>query len=437
MVAPTAQALSVRPLEHHGEPVTVAELLGALEAFQGELEAHRQLWGDSLDPQIPDTPVANVDELRKQSRSLSRRLGAVRPYLIALRPNWMMGASGVSWDALDEAVRTEQTAAIKGPSLDAVIDVFDQIIGRLQGLPPEENVATDRVIARPTDTQPLRPPQVAPVADRRRVFVVHGRDMHIQAQLFAFLEALGLQPLDWSEAIKLTGQGSPYIGEVLDAAFGHAQAIVVLLTPDDEVRLTPTLHSADDGPSEREFRMQPRPNVLFEAGLGFGRSPDRTILVEVGLTKPFSDVAGRHIVRLANDETTRRDLAQRLATAGCEVRPDNDTWLRAGDFQMSRTLQTALGARVGVIPPGTVESAVKWVDIKYPHDSGIQAALEAEGFAVRWSWDSALARRLDIEGWSLVTQRSESGRDVVLKIKDQPEDQTLVKKKIGSKTAPA
>ena len=62
--------------------------------------------------------------------------------------------------------------------------------------------------------------------------------------------------------------------------------------------------------------MRPRPNVLFERGIGFGRNPDRTILVEVGRVKAFSDIAGRHVVQLTNAEARRRDLADRLTTAG-------------------------------------------------------------------------------------------------------------------------
>ena len=72
--------------------------------------------------------------------------------------------------------------------------------------------------------------------------------------------------------------------------------------------------------------------------------------------------------------------------------------------------------------------AVKWVDLNYPHDSGLQASLEAEGYVVRWSSDSRLARRLDIEGWSLATQEAD-GQRVVLKLRDHPENQTLIKKK--------
>jgi hypothetical protein len=37
--------------------------------------------------------------------------------------------------------------------------------------------------------------------------------------------------------------------------------------------------------------------VLFEAGLAMGRHPRKTVLVQVGKSKPFSDVDGRHMVR--------------------------------------------------------------------------------------------------------------------------------------------
>ncbi len=64
--------------------------------------------------------------------------------------------------------------------------------------------------------------------DRRRVFVIHGRNERARRGLFEFLRAIGLDPIEWSEAGRMTGKGSPYIGEILDAAFGNAQAVVVL-----------------------------------------------------------------------------------------------------------------------------------------------------------------------------------------------------------------
>jgi predicted nucleotide-binding protein len=107
----------------------------------------------------------------------------------------------------------------------------------------------------------------------RKVFVVHGRNLAARTAMFTFLRAIGLAPIEWSEAIKLTGEASPYIGHILEAAFNAAQAIVVLLTPDD----TAYLRSAYAGGSE---------------------------------------------------------LAERLRAAGCSVDLEGTDWLSAGDFAL-------------------------------------------------------------------------------------------------------
>ena len=59
-------------------------------------------------------------------------------------------------------------------------------------------------------------------ADLRSVFVIHGRNEPARKGLFDFLRAIGLSPIEWSEAISMTGSASPYIGDVLDAAFRRA-----------------------------------------------------------------------------------------------------------------------------------------------------------------------------------------------------------------------
>lgn len=169
----------------------------------------------------------------------------------------------------------------------------------------------------------------------RTVFAIHGRNERLRSELFTFLRAAGLDPLEWSEAVQLTEKGSPYIGEILDCAFEEAAAVVVLLSPDDVVRLSDELLRESDGPNEREPRLQPRPNVIFEAGMAFGRYPERTILVSVGRPKDFSDVAGRHVVHLSNDPENRLDLLSRLETAGCAVRSsERRDWLAQGDFEL-------------------------------------------------------------------------------------------------------
>lgn len=170
---------------------------------------------------------------------------------------------------------------------------------------------------------------------RRRgttVFVVHGRNEKARASMFAFLRTIGLQPIEWNQAIKMTGEPTPYVGSILETAFREAVAVVVLLTPDDEVRLKKNYWKKKEHISEKKFMGQSRPNVLFEAGMAFGRNSQNTVLVQLGEVKKFSDVAGRHIVRLSNDPTSRQSLATRLANAGCNVDTSGTDWLNEGDF---------------------------------------------------------------------------------------------------------
>jgi predicted nucleotide-binding protein len=175
--------------------------------------------------------------------------------------------------------------------------------------------------------------QPGPTASGPRVvFVVHGRNQKARDALFSFLRSIGLHPLEWLEAIQATGKPSPYIGDILDAAFSYAQAIVVLFSPDDEARLREQFQSEGDPSHEKELTSQARPNVLFEAGMAMGRDPDRTVLIEVGHLRPFSDIAGRHVVRLDNSTQRRQELAQRLEAAGCPVNLTGTDWHTAGDI---------------------------------------------------------------------------------------------------------
>lgn len=166
----------------------------------------------------------------------------------------------------------------------------------------------------------------------KKVFVIHGRDERLRAGSFAFLRALHLEPLEWNTVMGLTGKAAPYIGEVLDAAFKNAQAVVVLLSPDDEVRLRPDLLRSDDPPSEKAVTGQARPNVLFESGMSLASHPNETVLVQIGHVKQFSDVTGRHFVKMDNSVAKRQELALKLKTAGCSVNMEGTDWHIAGDL---------------------------------------------------------------------------------------------------------
>jgi len=170
--------------------------------------------------------------------------------------------------------------------------------------------------------------------DNKKVFVIHGRNENLRKSMFDFLRCIGLQPIEWVEAISLTGKSSPYIGEILSAAFGHAQAIVSLLTPDDEARLSERFWGKHEPDYETKLTPQARPNVLFETGMAFGRDQDRTIIVEVGNLRPFSDIAGRHVVKINNTPEKRQELVTRLKLAGCEINTSGTDWFSTGDFNL-------------------------------------------------------------------------------------------------------
>jgi predicted nucleotide-binding protein len=176
-------------------------------------------------------------------------------------------------------------------------------------------------------------PAAAPVPGiSKNVMVVYGRDQALRDSMFGFLRALKLNPIEWSEAVRATKKASPYVGEILDAAFKMAQAVVVLLSPDESVQLRRELCASDEE-FAREQRFQPRANVLIEAGMALARAEDRTLLVRVGDVDLASDIHGRHVVKLDDSAEQRNELAQRLKTAGCEPDTGNPDWYRTGTFK--------------------------------------------------------------------------------------------------------
>jgi len=154
--------------------------------------------------------------------------------------------------------------------------------------------------------------------------------------LFTFLRAIGLSPIEWTKALAEAGGGAPLISDILDKAIRADRAFIVLLTPDDIAQLKPEHADHDDDPDLRPAG-QARPNVLFEAGMAFGRHPDNTVLVEFGRVRGFTDVDGRFRVRLDNSPESRSKLASRLKAIGCEVDLDGTDWYSAGDLTPPET----------------------------------------------------------------------------------------------------
>ena len=168
---------------------------------------------------------------------------------------------------------------------------------------------------------------------KRTVFVVYGRNIAALTAMYEFLGTLNLKPLEWEQARQLTGEPTPFVGRILEAAFRNAQAVIVILTGDDEARLRDSYLKKDDEVYERELTPQPRQNQVFEAGYAFGKFPKRTIVVQFGQIRSFSDISGRYIPRFTGTAEDRRALINSLKMAECEVDDSGTRWLKAGNFK--------------------------------------------------------------------------------------------------------
>ncbi|MCZ2807595.1 nucleotide-binding protein [Modestobacter sp. VKM Ac-2983] len=160
------------------------------------------------------------------------------------------------------------------------------------------------------------------------VFLIHGRD-HQQVRVVKnLLRRLGLRIVEWEHAVARTGTPNPFIGDVVEAGLGMATAAVVLLTPDDEVRLRDELVHDGDGADEKELRYQARPNVYYEAGFADAIGRQRTVMIEIGSVKSFSDASGRHAVRYDGSPSKKKVIAERLKIAGLDVDDAGEDWLQ-------------------------------------------------------------------------------------------------------------
>lgn len=189
---------------------------------------------------------------------------------------------------------------------------------------------------RPAPTRSSTPINRKSTRRGRKIFVVYGRDDQLRKDLFAFLRSLGLEPMEWTKGIAATKTGSPTVMQIIDAIFEQAVAAVVLLSPDDEAQLKAKFHRGSDPEYEKKLTGQARPNVLFEAGIAYGRHPEATVIVQVGRVKPFTDIGGLHISHLSNSPESRSDFVQKLINANAQVDTSGTDWYTTGDFSGTR-----------------------------------------------------------------------------------------------------
>jgi predicted nucleotide-binding protein len=170
-----------------------------------------------------------------------------------------------------------------------------------------------------------------PAADPKRVFIIHGRNMEARKQMGIFLRAIGLDPINFDD-LRASLKGTPTIADIIIEGMKLAQGVVALFTPDEYATLRPELCGKNDS-GEMVERWQARPNVLFEAGMAFGKDRERVVLVRLGRVSLFTDVGGIHVLSPTNDALgDRNTLRLTLKHMGCAVNLEASDWLHDGDF---------------------------------------------------------------------------------------------------------
>jgi predicted nucleotide-binding protein len=174
--------------------------------------------------------------------------------------------------------------------------------------------------------------------NRSKVFLVHGRNIMAKKAMIEFLNSINIEVLEWTAIIAATQNPNAFLHEIIRKGFELAQAVVVLMTPDDIGNLREELCSESEDLDEVESRHRARQNVIYEAGLALGFEYRRTVLVELGVMKLPSDLSGMHTVRMNNSEEKRKELADKLQITQCIVDLTGNDWKKAGDFNQALKL---------------------------------------------------------------------------------------------------
>jgi predicted nucleotide-binding protein with TIR-like domain len=170
---------------------------------------------------------------------------------------------------------------------------------------------------------------------RKKVFVIHGRDNAVYEELVKLIVSLGLEVIRFESVSNSLG-GTPLVRKVVENGIAQADAIVALFTPDEHAGLydmgTGRLMTAD----ESSPRWQSRANVIFEAGLAFGQTRIEPILAVFGsdVSRP-SDLGGLHFVTLSAPDG-KQNLRDRLDKVVGPLPPAANDWALSrdtGDFR--------------------------------------------------------------------------------------------------------
>lgn len=141
------------------------------------------------------------------------------------------------------------------------------------------------------------------------IFVIHGHEKGSLSKLINVLYDIGAKPVTFDDLPK---PGAPTVIELLEKHIPSFNAIITLLTPDDEGRRRGT----------DNWELRARENVLIEAGYSLISNRKRSLLIALGGVSIPSDLEGIHRIEASewSSETGLR-VARRLEEMRINVDP--------------------------------------------------------------------------------------------------------------------
>lgn len=120
--------------------MTVRELKEQIEAFYKKVKSYRSLLVESRNPHIPEIEK-NQEKIKESRKILIRKYAKLEPYIKKLGKNPKMcdGVWKIWYSPYDNAFSSDILLRV-GPSIDAVIDDLDLIIGKLENMKAEKEI---------------------------------------------------------------------------------------------------------------------------------------------------------------------------------------------------------------------------------------------------------------------------------------------------------
>lgn len=186
---------------------------------------------------------------------------------------------------------------------------------------------------------------------KNKVLIIHSDNEKIKKSLRNFLLSLGLQAVEWAEALLMAEKPDPDHIDVLRVAFEQCQAVVFVLTNDRQDVSFP-----DEGQGLKVLP-QSELNALFMSGMAAAIDRHRTVIASLGNPEPFQGIPGLHITSLDNTLEKRKDFIKRLRDVECEIKTKGKAWQISGDFDID--LKPVFAEKRSSIKPVDIEPVKK------------------------------------------------------------------------------